>query len=99
MTAMVVQACVIALVVGWSALFAVRRLLPVASRRAQARVVDVLDRPSMPSWLRAIARSAQPTSTGGGSCGDGCSACGGCAAASAKPVEALPLVFRPRIKP
>jgi hypothetical protein len=98
MTAVFVQGCVIALVVGWSAWSAMRRPLPTISRRAQAKVVDVLDRPSLPAWLRRAVRRAQPTSTLGGSCSDGCSSCGGCAAASAKPVEALPLVFRPRIK-
>ncbi|MEO7432134.1 MAG: DUF6587 family protein [Dokdonella sp.] len=98
MTAILVQALVILLVVGWSALFAVQRLLPVTSRRVKARILDRVDQPSSPAWLRGMARRAQPTSTSGGSCGDGCSACGGCAAAAAKPVEALPLVFRPRLK-
>jgi hypothetical protein len=93
-----VQTGVIALVVGWSAASATQRLLPAVSRRAQAKVVDVLDRPSLPAWLRRVARRAQPTSTSGGSCGDGCSSCGGCAVAAAKPVDALPLVFHPRTK-
>jgi len=93
-----VQSCVIALVVGWSAISATQRLLPAFSRRAQAKIVDVLDRPSLPAWLRSAVRRAQPTSTTGGSCGDGCSSCGGCAVAAAKPVEALPLHFHPRGK-
>jgi hypothetical protein len=102
---MLVQAFVIALIVGWSALFAAHRLLPVASRRAQARLVDVFDRPVLPSWLRAVVQRMQPRSSSGGSCGDGCSACGGCAVADAKPdiaavarVDAIPLVFHPRAK-
>ncbi len=98
MTAVLVQCVVIALVVGWSALFALRQLLPSVSRRAMAHVIDRVDRPSSPAWLRRVARRAQPTSTSGGSCGDGCSACGGCAAAAATPVETLPLVFGPRLK-
>jgi hypothetical protein len=95
---MFVQAFVIALIVGWSALFALHRLLPVASRRAQARLVEALDRPSLPAWVHGFAQRLQPRSTSGGSCGDGCSSCGGCAAAAAKPAEALPLTFRPRTK-
>jgi hypothetical protein len=98
MTSNLVQILVIALAVGWSALFAAQRLLPVASRRAQAKVADLFDRPSLPLWLRGMARHMQPHSTSGGSCGDGCSSCGGCAAAAAKPVEVLPLLFHPRVK-
>jgi hypothetical protein len=97
---MLVQTVVIALVVGWSAVFAARRLLPVTTRRLQARIMDALARPTSPRWLREFARRAQPQSTSGGSCGDGCSACGGCAAAQTKPtVEAQPLVFRSRMRP
>jgi len=98
MTGALVETGVIALVVGWSAISATRRLLPAFSRRAWAKIVDVLDRPSLPASLRRAVRRAQPTSTTGGSCGDGCSACGGCAVAAAKPVEALPLHFHPRAK-
>lgn len=96
-TPMLVQAFVVALIVGWSTVVAMHRLLPIASRRAQARLVGMLDHAGSPSWLRAIAERLQPRSSSGGSCGDGCSSCGGCAAAG-KPAEALPLVFRPRRK-
>ena len=96
---MLVQTLLIAGAVVWSVLFAAKRFLPVASRRVQARVLDALDRRSSPAWLRELARRSQPQSTTGGSCGDGCSACGGCAAAAAKPgVEPQPLAFRPRTK-
>ncbi len=98
---MLIQLAVIALVVGWSAWSAARRLLPVTSRRVQARVVAALDRPALPAWLRRRARRWQPRSTRGGSCGDGCSACGGCAAAAAqekRPIDEHALVFRPRAK-
>jgi hypothetical protein len=104
-TPLLAQTLVIALIVGWSALFAAHRLLPVASRRAQARLVDALDTPALPHWLRAAVQRMQPRSSSGGSCGDGCSACGGCAVADAKPpveapsrVETIPLTFRPRAK-
>lgn len=95
-----VQAVVIALIVAWSALFALRRLLPNTARRAQARLAETIARSSAPAWLRARAERWQPRSTSGGSCADGCSSCGGCAAAAAKPVvEAQPLVFKPRTRP
>jgi hypothetical protein len=98
-TPMLVQTLALLLVLGWSALFAAHRLMPVTTRRAQARVVGWFDRPSSPAWMHALAQRLQPTATTGASCGDGCSSCGGCAAADAKPVvEALPLVFRPRPK-
>jgi hypothetical protein len=96
---LLVQTLALLLVLGWSALFAAHRLMPVTTRRAQARVVGWFDRPSSPAWMHALAQRLQPTATTGASCGDGCSSCGGCAAADAKPVvEALPLVFRPRPK-
>ncbi|HEY0230208.1 MAG TPA: DUF6587 family protein [Dokdonella sp.] len=98
-TPMLVQTLVIAGAVVWSVLFAAKRFLPVTTRRVHERALEILDRPSSPDWLRGFARRTQPQSTSGGSCGDGCSACGGCAAAAAKPVaDAQPLVFRPRSK-
>jgi len=97
---MLVQTLVLVLLLGWSALFAAHRLFPVSARRAQARLVAWFDRPSSPAWMRDVAQRLQPKATTGASCGDGCSACGGCAAADAKPVvEPLPLTFRARPKP
>lgn len=96
-TPALVQAIAIAGIVGWSVLFCARRFLPVASRRVQAKLVDAFDRPAFPAWLRAAAQRALPRATSGGSCGDGCSSCGGCASATAQPVvEAQPLTFHPR---
>ena len=97
-TPMLVQTLALVLLLGWSALFAAQRLLPVTTRRAQARVLAWFDRPDAPAWIHALAARLQPKATTGASCGDGCSSCGGCAAATAKPatVEALPLTFRPR---
>lgn len=98
---MLIQIMVIVLIVGWSGLFAVRRLMPVTSRRAQARIVDALDHSPVPAWLRRLSRRWQPQSTSGGSCSDGCSTCGGCASASAiaKPdVATQPLAFRQRTR-
>jgi hypothetical protein len=99
MSAMVLQAVVIALVVAWSAWFALHRLLPVTMRRLQARLFAPLDRAGMPAWLRTLGARLQPKATTGASCGDGCSSCGGCSAAQARPDDApIPLVFRPRPK-
>jgi len=96
--AALVQALVIAAIVAWSALVAMRKLMPATMRRAQARLADVLAHPRAPAWLRTRAMHWQPKSTAGGSCGDGCSTCGGCAAASAQSphVDPLPLTFRPK---
>lgn len=97
---MLVQTLLIALAVAWSVLFAFRRLLPNMARRAQAHIAEAIAHSSAPAWLRARAEHWQPRSTSGGSCADGCSSCGGCATAAAKPVvEAQPLVFRPRTRP
>lgn len=86
MSAALVQGFVVALVVAWSALFAAQRLLPVTSRRLQARLARALDRPALPRWLRQAARRLEPVGTAGNSCasGNSCSSCGGCAAASVK---------------
>lgn len=98
-TAALVQGVAIALIVVWSALFALHRLLPVTSRRGWARVVVVLDRPPLPLALRRLLLRWQPRSSAGGHCGDGCSACGGCGTADkAEPAAAQPLHFRPRSK-
>ena len=99
MSAMLLQAIVIALVVTWSAGFALHRLLPVTTRRLQARLLAPLERPGMPAWLRALGARLQPKATTGASCGDGCSSCGGCSAAQARTDDKpMPLVFRPRPK-
>jgi len=98
--AALVQTLVIAAIVAWSALVVARKLMPVTMRRAQARFADTLAHSPAPAWLRARAMRWQPTSTTGGSCGDGCSSCGGCASASSppapSPAQAMPLVFRPK---
>jgi hypothetical protein len=99
-TPLLLQGLAITAVVGWSVLFAAHRLLPVTTRRVQARAIELLDRPGSPVWLHELALRLQPKATTGASCGDGCSSCGGCAAAAAQPVadEPLPLTFRPRTK-
>lgn len=98
--AALVQTLVIAAIVAWSAWIAARKLMPVTMRRAQARLADALAHSHAPAWLRARAARCQPMSTTGGSCGDGCSSCGGCgAAASAPRVEPLTLTLRPRKTP
>lgn len=95
--ASIVQAAAIALALAWSACSAFRRLAPKTYRRLQARLLAELDRPASPQWLRGFARRAQPAASGGGSCGDGCSTCGGCAAASKPAADVQPLTFRPRL--
>ncbi|HET7923386.1 MAG TPA: DUF6587 family protein [Rhodanobacteraceae bacterium] len=94
----ITQAFVIALVVAWSAWYASRRLLPTASRRAQARVATWVEDSAQSTWLRRIGHAMQPVQTVSGGCGtSGCSTCGACAP-SAPIVDAQPLVFKPRTK-
>ena len=54
---------IIALVVAWSAWYASRRLLPTASRRAQARIATWLEDPAHSAWLRRIGHAMQPVQT------------------------------------
>lgn len=95
------QALIIALVVAWSTAYALRRLLPTASRRAQARVSTWLEESTGSASLRRWAHALQPVQTQSGGCGSsGCSTCGACAPASTAPAAtAQPLVFQPRAKP
>ena len=98
--ALLVQAAVIALIVGWSVIFAARRLLPASSRRVQAKLAHWCDRPAAPRWLRQAAQRMQPKSSTGSSCASACSACGGCGATAAKPLsDAPPLAFGPHRRP
>lgn len=95
------QALIIALVVAWSTAYALRRLLPTASRRAQARLATWLEESTGSMSLRRWAHALQPVQTQSGGCGSsGCSSCGACAPASnASATGAQPLVFHPRPKP
>ncbi|HKE48364.1 MAG TPA: DUF6587 family protein [Rhodanobacteraceae bacterium] len=92
----IAQALIIALVVAWSAWYAARRLVPTASRRAQARVATWIES-GHAAWLQRLGHSLQPVQTASGGCGSsGCSTCGACAPVAS--VEAQPLAFRPRTK-
>jgi hypothetical protein len=94
----VAQALIIGAVVAWSAWFAARRLLPTASRRAQARFAAWLEQGPRAAWMRRLGHALQPVQTSSGGCGSsGCSACGACAPAVA--VDAQPLTFRSRANP
>lgn len=97
----VMQALVIALIVAWSAGYALRRLLPTASRRVQARVATWLEQSTGSTSLRQWAHALQPVQRQSGGCGSsGCSTCGACAPASNTSVaDAQPLIFHPRAKP
>jgi hypothetical protein len=91
----ILQGTLIGVVVAWSALFASRRLLPTASRRAQAGLAGWLEQGGRAAWLRRWGRALQPVQTTSGGCGSsGCSSCGACAPAAR--VEAQPLSFKPR---
>jgi hypothetical protein len=94
----VAQALIIGGLVAWSAWFAARRLLPTASRRAQARVAGWLENGPRAAWVRRLGHALQPVQASSGGCGSsGCSSCGACAPVAA--VDAQPLAFRPRANP
>ena len=93
----IAQALIIVLAVAWSAWFAARRLLPTASRRAQAHLATWIERSTHAAWLGRLGHAMQPVQTASGGCGtSGCSSCGACAPVAK--IEAEPLVFRPRTK-
>jgi hypothetical protein len=93
----IAQALIIAFIVAWSAWYASRRLLPTASRRAQARVATWLEHATHAEWLHRFGHAMQPVQTSSGGCGSsGCSTCRACAPVAE--VQARPLAFRPRPK-
>jgi hypothetical protein len=93
----IAQALIIGGIVAWSAWFASRRLLPTASRRAQARVATWLETHSHNARLHRLGHAMQPVQTSSGGCGSsGCSSCGACAPVAR--AEAQPLVFHTRAK-
>jgi hypothetical protein len=104
----VAQAFIVALVVAWSAWYAARRLLPTASRRAQAGIAAWFERRNHAAWLRRIGRWLRPLRAASGGCGTtGCSTCGACGLArtsvrvapSGAAVDGTrPLAFRERAK-
>jgi hypothetical protein len=92
----IAQAFIIALAVAWSAWYASRRLLPTASRRAQARVAKWLER-SHAAWLRRLGRALRPVQTPTRGCGtSACSTCGACSLAS--DIRPQPVALHPRTK-
>ncbi|MGO4701340.1 DUF6587 family protein [Dyella sp. 2RAB6] len=93
----VIQAVIIGALVLFSALYAMRKLLPGMSTRWLAALSASLNKPWRKPWLRALGRRLQPAQASG-SCGDGCGTCGSCGPtppASARP-DAQPLEFRSR---
>ena len=98
MTYAIAQALIVTLLVAWSTWFAARRLLPTASRRAQAHVATWIGGSSRIAWLQRLGHAIEPVQTASGGCGtSGCSTCGACAPVAH--VEAQPLAFQARPKP
>ncbi|MGH8173548.1 MAG: DUF6587 family protein [Rhodanobacteraceae bacterium] len=94
----IVQALIIGALVAWSVAFAARRLVPTASRRAQARIASWLELGPRAAWMRRLGHAMQPVQASSGGCGSsGCSSCGACAPVAK--VEAQPLTFRSRANP
>ncbi len=93
------QALVLAVVVGYSLVVVVRKLAPEFSRRLLGRWSARLDRPVHGRVLRRIGRALQPREARSGGCGsgDGCGTCGACASPPRVEADApMPLHVRPR---
>lgn len=73
------QAGVVALVVGLSLLSLLRRLAPAAMWQAQARLSFWLEREGCPAAMRRLGRVLRPSlQATTGACGTGCSTCKSC---------------------
>lgn len=99
MNAHLVQNVLVALIVGASAIVALRRLLPAGFRRLQTGIAHALSQPRRHFLVRSVGRWLQPAEAREGACGSGlgCGSCSGCGPAE-MPAEAIPLVIRPRTK-
>jgi hypothetical protein len=97
----VFQVVVIALVVAWSAAFALRRLLPRVYRSIQASLAKRLVS-STNAFMHKLGERITPHQVASGAgCGSGggCSSCGTCATTATTSSDIRPLVFHPRAKP
>lgn len=95
----VLQAAIIAAVLGYSAWTAFRKLMPELSRRLLGRLSARLDRPAHGVAVRRVGRWLQPAEAKSGGCGsgDGCGSCNGCAPApTLQDPHIYPLQVRPR---
>lgn len=77
----VVEGIVLAVVALFAIASAVHHLLPSLAMRIRRRIAALLQRTSMPAFLRRFGRWLQPAATGDKGCGSGCSACAGCPSA------------------
>lgn len=73
------QHAVITLIVLFSALYLLRRLLPKWVNARQQALANMLSQPSHAFILRKIGNFFQPGESSGGSCSSGCGSCSGCA--------------------
>jgi len=95
----VIQALLLAAVLAYSLVVAVRKLAPEATRQWLGRVSARLDTPGRARMARRLGRSLQPKEARSGACGDGdgCGTCRGCApmpeTTAAPP---MPIRVRPR---
>jgi hypothetical protein len=98
MTAQIIQAIVIGMIVAICSVMAFRRLLPGLSQRMQVAMARSLSEPKRSAALRVVGRWLQPAEAKSGGCGtgDGCGGCGGCGSSTSAPVDAQPLVFHPK---
>ena len=95
MSAQWLQVVLVTVIVSVSAVLALRHVAPGPFRLWQSSLARMLGRPQRSGLLRAIGRWLQPLEAKQGGCGTGlgCSSCGGCGSANAKPVDSIPLEF------
>jgi hypothetical protein len=96
-----IQALLLASVLVYCLVVAVRKLAPETTRRALGRLSARLDAPGHARVMRRLGRWLQPAEARSGACGDGdgCGSCRGCAPApevTANPP--IPLHVKPRKK-
>ena len=96
MSAQWLQAVLVTVIVSVSAVLALRHIAPGPFRLWHSALARMLDQPQSNPLLRAIGRWLQPIEVKQGGCGTGlgCSSCGGCGSANAKPVDSIPLKLR-----
>ena len=97
MSAQVLQSILVALIVLVSAVVGARHVAPGPFRLLQSSLSRILGRQQRSGWLRALGRWMQPLEAKQGGCGSGlgCASCGGCGTSNARPVDSIPLKFRP----
>ena len=96
-----IQALVLAAILAYSLVVAMRKLAPEVTRRGLGRASAWLDAPGRARLLRRLGHRLQPREARSGACGDGngCGTCRGCVPMPEVTVDPpMPIDVRPRNK-